>query len=155
SGADDGGGGRAGQGAGGGARQAGAGQHVEGSAVKSLVVSEAQGGGHGPGYARRPASVYSWRVTLDLPAALLLDGGMGTGLIARGLDVRAEATAQWNLSRPDDVLDVHREHRAAGAGALHTNTFVANRLALAGLGIDVREANLAGARLAREAADGA
>jgi hypothetical protein len=49
-----------------------------------------------------------------------LDGGMGTALLARGLRGRAPA---WNLSRPEDVLAVHREHVAAGAELVLTNTF--------------------------------
>tara|TARA_R110002096_G_scaffold299503_2_gene494010 strand:+ start:83280 stop:84158 length:879 start_codon:yes stop_codon:yes gene_type:complete len=88
-----------------------------------------------------------------LPQQLLLDGGFGTSLMERGLDVTNEATASWNLTHPEDVLEVHRSFANAGAGALQTNTFGANRLALAGRGaIDVRECNLAAVRLAKEAA---
>ncbi len=88
-----------------------------------------------------------------LPKQLLLDGGFGTSLMERGLDVTTEATASWNLTHPEDVLAVHRSFVSAGAGGLQTNTFGANRLALAGRGaIDVRECNLAAVRLARESA---
>lgn len=56
----------------------------------------------------------------------LLDGGMGTALSGRGLDVRAESTASWNQSHPEVVTEVHRAFVAAGAEAIHTNTFTAN-----------------------------
>jgi homocysteine S-methyltransferase len=56
-----------------------------------------------------------------------------------------------NLARPHFVLDLHREYVQAGAELIKTNTFLANRFRLKG---DVREVNLAGARLAREAARG-
>lgn len=88
-----------------------------------------------------------------LPDKLLLDGGFGTSLMERGLDVTTEATAAWNLTHPSEVLAVHQSFANAGAGALHTNTFGANRLALAGRGaVDVRECSLAAVRLAKEAA---
>jgi 5-methyltetrahydrofolate--homocysteine methyltransferase len=97
------------------------------------------------------AAVQDLRSTL--PEQLLLDGGFGTSLMERGLDVTTEATAAWNLTHPEEVLAVHRSFASAGAGALQTNTFGANRLALFGRGaIDVRECNLAAVRLAREAA---
>lgn len=57
---------------------------------------------------------------------ILLDAGMGTRLIARGLDVRREDSASWTLSHPDDVLDVHRLDARAGADGLLTNTFTAH-----------------------------
>ncbi len=90
-----------------------------------------------------------------LPERLLLDGGCGTSLIARGLDVRAEPTALWNITRPDEVRAVHHGFIEAGAAAIQTNTFVANRLALEARGIsEVRACNLAAAAVAREAAAG-
>jgi len=52
--------------------------------------------------------------------SLLLDAAMGTALIARGLTGRAP---EWNLSRPEDVLAIHRAHVAAGAELVLTNTF--------------------------------
>jgi methionine synthase I (cobalamin-dependent) len=89
-----------------------------------------------------------------LPARLLLDGGMGTSLIARGLDVGREPTDGWNISRPDVVEQLHRAFVEAGAQAIQTNTFGANRVRLHGFGCaaDVRVHNLAGARAARAAA---
>jgi methionine synthase I (cobalamin-dependent) len=53
--------------------------------------------------------------------SLRLDAAMGTALLARGLEGRAP---EWNLSRPEAVLAVHRSHVAAGAQLVLTNTFV-------------------------------
>jgi methionine synthase I (cobalamin-dependent) len=69
----------------------------------------------------------------------MLDGGCGTSLIARGLNVSAEPTALWNLTHPDEVLAMHQSFVEVGAGAVQTNTFVANRMSLRAYGIkDVR-----------------
>ncbi|GAB2646447.1 methionine synthase [Kribbella swartbergensis] len=60
-----------------------------------------------------------------------------------------------NLTRPDVVLDVHRQYLAAGADITTTNTFTATSIGQADYGLQdhVREMNIAGARLARQAAD--
>jgi 5-methyltetrahydrofolate--homocysteine methyltransferase len=60
-----------------------------------------------------------------------------------------------NLTRPDIILDVHRQYLAAGADITTTNTFTASSIGQADYGLQqyVREMNLAGARLARQAAD--
>ncbi|WP_371404832.1 methionine synthase [Kribbella sp. NBC_00662] len=60
-----------------------------------------------------------------------------------------------NLTRPDVILDVHRQYLAAGADITTTNTFTASSIGQADYGLQqhVREMNLAGARLARQAAD--
>lgn len=90
----------------------------------------------------------------NLPARLVLDGACGTSLIARGLDLGSEPTALWNLTRPDQVRDMHKSFVDVGAGAVQTNTFVANRLSLGAYGIeDVRGCNIAAVEVAREAAD--
>ncbi len=57
-----------------------------------------------------------------LDGPFLLDGGMGTALIARGLGPGA-LPEEWLLSRPDDVAAVHAEHAAAGARIILTCTF--------------------------------
>lgn len=89
-----------------------------------------------------------------LAKELVLDGGCGTFLIAHGLDVRVESTAQWNLSHPEEVLNLHRSFVEAGAGAIQTNTFGANSLALAHHDVDVRACNQAAVALAKEAVSG-
>lgn len=83
---------------------------------------------------------------------LLLDGGMGTQLDERG----APMGGQTCLSHPEVVLAVHQAYVAAGADFLITNTLTMNReyIESHGLDVDVRAVNLAGARLARQAATG-
>lgn len=52
----------------------------------------------------------------------LLDGAMGTALIARGLPAGA-LPEEWIPSRPDEIAAVHAGHAAAGARVLLTCTF--------------------------------
>lgn len=86
---------------------------------------------------------------------LLGDGAYGTELLRRG-GPPGRPVDELNLARPGLVLDLHREYREAGSELTKTNTFLANgfRLKPHGLGGQVRDINLAGARLAREAAGG-
>jgi 5-methyltetrahydrofolate--homocysteine methyltransferase len=60
-----------------------------------------------------------------------------------------------NLTRPEIVLDIHRTYFAAGADIATTNTFTATSIGQADYGLEphVHELNVAGARLARQAAD--
>jgi 5-methyltetrahydrofolate--homocysteine methyltransferase len=60
-----------------------------------------------------------------------------------------------NLTRPEVVLDIHRKYFAAGADIATTNTFTATCIGQADYALEehVYEMNLAGARLARLAAD--
>jgi len=83
---------------------------------------------------------------------LLLDGGMGTQLDERGAEMGGLAC----LNYPEEVLAVHRSYVEQGAMLLITNTLTMNRIYLESTGedVDVREVNLAGAKLARQAADG-
>ncbi len=78
---------------------------------------------------------------------------MGTMLYGKGVFIN-RCFESLNLSQPALVADVHREYLAAGADVIETNTFGASRLKLRsfGLGDHVHAINLAGARLAREAA---
>lgn len=62
-------------------------------------------------------------------APVLLEGAMGTMLIAAGLPA-GEPGETYSLERPDIVADVHRRYAQAGARILITNTFNANRLRL-------------------------
>ena len=80
----------------------------------------------------------------------VLDGAMGSELIARGIS--AAAIARANCDHPDVVQSVHAAYVAAGAEALTTNTFGVNRYRLQGdRELVVRYAS-AGVRLARLAA---
>ena len=60
-----------------------------------------------------------------------------------------------NLSQPQIVEEIHAKYFAAGADLVETNTFNAQTVSMADYGMEslVRELNLAGARLARKAAD--
>src|SRR5437667_11737395 len=60
-----------------------------------------------------------------------------------------------NLTRPEIVLGIHRDYFAAGADIATTNTFTATSIGQADYGLEdhAYEMNVAGARLAREAAD--
>ena len=84
---------------------------------------------------------------------VVCDGAMGTMLHAAGVSLD-RSLPELNLSRPALVRDLHAAYVSAGARILQTNTFGANRLRLAGAGLEdsVSEINIAGARLAREAA---
>src|ERR687884_397689 len=60
-----------------------------------------------------------------------------------------------NITRPEVVLDIHRQYFAAGADITTTNTFTATSIGQADYGLEahVREMNVEGARLARQAAE--
>jgi methionine synthase I (cobalamin-dependent)/5,10-methylenetetrahydrofolate reductase len=84
----------------------------------------------------------------------LCDGAMGTLLYAKGVFIN-KCYDELNLTQPELIRNIHHEYLNAGADAIETNTFGGNsfRLARHGLSDQVREINLTGARLAREAAD--
>jgi 5-methyltetrahydrofolate--homocysteine methyltransferase len=100
---------------------------------------------------------------------VVLDGAWGTMLQAAGLapaDYRGDLLGDHthdvtgdpdllNLTRPDVILDVHRQYLAAGADITTTNTFTATGIAQADYGLEhlVRDMNVRGAQLARHAAD--
>src|SRR5438874_8524633 len=84
---------------------------------------------------------------------ILCDGAMGTLLYAKGFFIN-RCYDELNLSQPDLIRSVHQEYLQAGAEVIETNTFGANsfRLARHGFGDRVHDINLAGARVARDAA---
>jgi len=84
---------------------------------------------------------------------VLTDGAWGTQLQARGLPVGA-CPDTWNLSHPDLVEQVPRAYVEAGSRVVLTNTFRANRLALADHGVTdpVEAINRAGVEISRRAA---
>jgi methionine synthase I (cobalamin-dependent) len=83
----------------------------------------------------------------------LLDGGWGTQLQLRGLEM-GEHPDLWNLSNPDKVRDVAAAYINAGSDIILTNTFGSNRFLLARHGAEskVAELNRAGVRLSKEIA---
>ncbi len=100
---------------------------------------------------------------------LILDGAMGSMLQEYRLDeagYRGARFADWgqplkgnndllNLTQPQIVEEIHAKYFAAGADIVETNTFNAQTVSMADYGMEtlVRELNLAGAQLARKAAD--
>jgi 5-methyltetrahydrofolate--homocysteine methyltransferase len=100
---------------------------------------------------------------------LILDGAMGTMIQRHQLtdaDFRGDRFRDHPrelkgnsdlliLTRPDVIGGIHREYLEAGADIIETNTFTSTAIAQADYGLEALayELNVAGARLAREAAD--
>jgi 5-methyltetrahydrofolate--homocysteine methyltransferase len=100
---------------------------------------------------------------------LVLDGAMGTMIQRHRLDeagFRGERFRDWarevkgnsdllNLSRSEIITGIHRAYLEAGADIIETNTFTSTAVAQADYGAQelVYEMNVAGAQLARQAAD--
>jgi 5-methyltetrahydrofolate--homocysteine methyltransferase len=100
---------------------------------------------------------------------VIIDGAMGTMIQAHQLgetDFRGHLFADHskdlkqnndllNLTQPHLIEAIHRQYLEAGADIIETNTFNANAISMAEylLQDKVAEINLAGARLARRAAD--
>lgn len=100
---------------------------------------------------------------------LVLDGAMGTMIQQYGLsedDFRGERFLDTNvvmkgnsdvlnITRPDVIYDIHRKYLNAGADLITTNTFSGQVVSQADYNLEnyCREINLAGARIARKAAD--
>lgn len=84
---------------------------------------------------------------------VLLDGGMGSLLIAMGLE-SGRASEAWTTEEPRRIVEAHRAYVEAGSDVVHTNTFGATsaKLEAAGLGGRCRELNAAAVALARRAA---
>jgi len=84
---------------------------------------------------------------------VLLDGALGTELLARGLPPGVPPEL-WNVERPEVVRGIHAAYFEAGSDAVSTNSFGGTPLKLAAYGLEARsyELNRAAARLAREAA---
>ncbi len=83
---------------------------------------------------------------------ILCDGAMGTMLYARGISFE-RCFDELNVTNPALVQEIHREYLRAGAEMIETNTFGANHFKLAHHGLEkrVREINLRGVKIAREA----
>src|SRR5712672_1731001 len=90
---------------------------------------------------------------------ILCDGAIGTQVQARNLDIERDFAGHENCtdilceSRPDLVLEIHRDYLAAGCDALQTNSFGASPITLGEFGIADKayELNRRAAELAREA----
>jgi 5-methyltetrahydrofolate--homocysteine methyltransferase len=100
---------------------------------------------------------------------LILDGAMGTMIQKHHLeedDFRGERFKDWpsnlkgnndllSITQPDIIKAIHTEYLEAGAHIIETNTFNATRIAMADYQMSdlVYELNVAGAQVARQAAD--
>lgn len=84
---------------------------------------------------------------------LLVDGAMGSLLYERGV-LHTRSYDELNLSQPELIRSIHHDYVQAGAEIIETNTFGANRIALArhGLADQAIAINRAGVELARGAA---
>src|SRR5258708_359860 len=83
----------------------------------------------------------------------VFDGAMGTMFYARGVYIN-RCYDELNLTNGDLVLGIQREYVKAGADIIESNTYGANRVKLAGYGLEdkIDAINASGVRLAREAA---
>ena len=104
-----------------------------------------------------------------LERILIIDGAMGTMIQRRQLseqDFRGQRFADFhrdlrgnndvlNLTQPRVIREIHEAYLEAGADIIETNTFSSTRIAQADYDMQelAYELNLAGARIAREAAD--
>jgi 5-methyltetrahydrofolate--homocysteine methyltransferase len=93
---------------------------------------------------------------------LLLDGGMGTQIHARGVTIEDYGGPQFEnctenllFTKPEIIKDIHRAYFEAGSDIVETNSFGGGFVTLAefGIGDKVEEVNHIAARLAREAAE--
>jgi 5-methyltetrahydrofolate--homocysteine methyltransferase len=78
---------------------------------------------------------------------ILMDGAMGTQLAEAGF----EMGGQSSLLHPDAVVAIHRKYLECGVDIIITNTLTMNRIYIEShkVGVDVKEVNLAGAKLAK------
>jgi len=85
----------------------------------------------------------------------LLDGGMGSLLIAAGLEP-GRAPERWLLDRPESVRAAHAAYVEAGSDIIQTNTFGASppKLSASGLGSRCADVNALAVTIAKEAAGG-
>jgi homocysteine S-methyltransferase len=86
-------------------------------------------------------------------APILCDGAVGTLLYAKGIFIN-RCYDELNLSQPELIREIHHGYLQSGAQIIETNTFGANhfRLERHGFADRVRDINVAGVKLAREAA---
>ncbi|MEJ2720090.1 MAG: homocysteine S-methyltransferase family protein [bacterium] len=84
---------------------------------------------------------------------ILFDGGLGTMLIARGLQP-GMPPEEWNRTHPVDVRRVHTEYLEAGAEVIETNTFGGTPARMRSFGLGgAAELNNSAVRLANDAID--
>jgi len=82
---------------------------------------------------------------------VLLDGGFGTELIARGFPQGA-CPETWNVQKPEIVKEIHKSYFDVGSDVVLTNSFGGSQIKLESYGQADRchELNLAAAQIANE-----
>lgn len=97
--------------------------------------------------------IVGFRELLKRPGPIILDGGMGTMLQAKGLKM-GEAPELAALEHPDWIREIHRAYVDAGSQILYANTFGANREKLSRTGKTVEEVVGPSIAVAKQAAAG-
>ena len=95
----------------------------------------------------------NFRQVLDGDGVFVFDGAIGTRFYDKGVYIN-RSYDELNLTSPDLVREVHSEYVKAGADIIETNTFGATRHRLQAYSLEnkLKEINIAGVKLAREAA---
>jgi 5-methyltetrahydrofolate--homocysteine methyltransferase len=85
---------------------------------------------------------------------IILDGAMGTMLIASGINT-GEAPELWNETHPEKIAEIHHAYIEAGARVIVTNSFGGTSIRLKRYKLDDRiyDLNFKAAHIAREEAD--
>lgn len=105
----------------------------------------------GTGHSQRDPQRHPFLQALS-EGPILADGAIGTLLLARGVSAEVNLES-LNLNDRSLIESIHRDYIRAGAKAIETNTYGANRYQLAAAGLQDRvwEINVWGAKLARQA----
>lgn len=84
---------------------------------------------------------------------ILLDGAMGTMLQKKGMELGA-IPETLNITKPDWIVDIHRQYIEAGADIVYANTFGANRYKMKESGYSVETLIHAAIKNAKTACEG-
>lgn len=85
---------------------------------------------------------------------VILDGGTGTVLQGKGLK-SGELPERWNITHPDDIVDLHKSYYDAGSNVVNTNTFGANKLKFSSVELEaIIRAAIENAKKARDLSSG-
>lgn len=85
---------------------------------------------------------------------VMLDGGMGTLLQAKGL-AAGESPERWNLTHPTEIVAIHKAYFEAGSNIVCANTFGANTLSFDAAELEgIIKAAISNAKAARDTASG-
>lgn len=95
----------------------------------------------------------NFRELMDSDRHIILDGAMGTMLQASGLKLGG-LPEELNFTNPELIISIHRAYIEAGAMAVYTNTFGANRHKLQNSKYSVTEVVQQAIKLARKACEG-